>query len=172
MLYVDFSWAFNTILPQRLVEKLSPLGFNTSNCRWILDFLTERPQSVHVGDRISDSIMLSTGTPQGCVLSPLPFTLLTHDCQARFRGQQIIKLADDTTVVGLISRNDDTLYREEVKHLVGWCMDNNLVLNVDKTMEMLVNFRKSQSKHTPLSISVATSSSLECTPWTDSPGQC
>lgn len=32
------------------------------------------------------------------------------------------------TVVGLISGNDETTYREEVKHLVGWCMDNNLVL--------------------------------------------
>ncbi|XP_059831519.1 uncharacterized protein LOC132397158 [Hypanus sabinus] len=62
ILYIDFSSAFNTIIPQRLVEKLSLLGLNTAMCRWILDFLTERSQSVRVGRNISDSITLSTGS--------------------------------------------------------------------------------------------------------------
>ncbi len=80
VLYIDFSSAFNTIVPQRLVEKLSLPGLSTAMCRWILDFLTERPQSVCVGRYSSNSIILSTGSPQGCVLRPLLFTLLTHDC--------------------------------------------------------------------------------------------
>ncbi|KAK3509604.1 hypothetical protein QTP70_006797 [Hemibagrus guttatus] len=41
MLFIDFSSAFNTIIPQHLIEKLSLLGQNTSLCKWILDFLTE-----------------------------------------------------------------------------------------------------------------------------------
>ncbi|KAL6464558.1 hypothetical protein MHYP_G00268750 [Metynnis hypsauchen] len=44
MLFIDFSLAFNTIIPQQLVEKLSLLGLNTFLCNWVLDFLTERPQ--------------------------------------------------------------------------------------------------------------------------------
>ncbi|KAK3546573.1 hypothetical protein QTP70_029961, partial [Hemibagrus guttatus] len=40
---------------------------------------------------------LSTGSPQGCVLSPLPFTLLTHDC-VMHSSNHIIKFIDDTTV--------------------------------------------------------------------------
>ncbi|KAK3540458.1 hypothetical protein QTP70_031011 [Hemibagrus guttatus] len=43
MLFIDFSSAFNTIIPQHLTEKLSLLGINTSLCNWILDFLTGRP---------------------------------------------------------------------------------------------------------------------------------
>ncbi|KAK3522390.1 hypothetical protein QTP86_008932 [Hemibagrus guttatus] len=74
MLFINFGSAFNTIIPQHLIEKLSLLGLNTSLCTWILDFLTGRPHSNH------------------------------------------IKFADDTTVVGLISKNDESAYREESGH--------------------------------------------------------
>ena len=40
---------------------------------------------------------------QGCVLSPLLYSLFTHDCTARHDSNTIIKFADFTTVVGLIS---------------------------------------------------------------------
>ena len=45
------------------------------------------------------------------------------------------------------------MYREEVKRLEGWCRENNLVLNADKTKEMITDFRRSQPVHAPLSIS-------------------
>ncbi len=106
MLFIDFSLAFNTIIPQQLINKLNLLGLN-SLCNWILDFLTGRPQTVRVGHNTSSTTTLSTGAPQGCVLSPLLFTLLTHDCTAKFSSNHIIKFADDTTVVGLISNNDE-----------------------------------------------------------------
>ncbi|KAI5085414.1 hypothetical protein C0J45_23128, partial [Silurus meridionalis] len=64
----------------------------------------------------------------------------------------IIKFADDTTVVGLISKNDESAYREEVQRLTAWCGANNLSLNVDKTKEMVVDFRRTQSNHSPLII--------------------
>ncbi|XP_061817520.2 uncharacterized protein [Nerophis lumbriciformis] len=72
---------------------------------------------------------------------------MTHDCCARSTTNHIVKY---TTVVGLIRDNNDIDYREEVKHLVDWCTTNNLVLNVDKTKEIIVDFRKHQSSHTPL----------------------
>ncbi|KAK3556234.1 hypothetical protein QTP70_006917 [Hemibagrus guttatus] len=82
MLFIDFSSAFNAIIPQHLIENLSLLGLNTSLCNWILDFLTGRPQSVRIMNSISSTTTLSTGAPQSCVLSPLLFTLLTHNCAA------------------------------------------------------------------------------------------
>ncbi len=36
-------------------------------------------------------------------------------------------------MVGLISNNDETHYREEVVQLAEWCGANNLSLNVSKT---------------------------------------
>ncbi|KAI3356470.1 hypothetical protein L3Q82_017685, partial [Scortum barcoo] len=34
----------------------------------------------------------------------------------------IVKFADDTTIVGLISDNDETHYREEIQHLTQWML--------------------------------------------------
>ncbi|KAK3508046.1 hypothetical protein QTP70_011307 [Hemibagrus guttatus] len=65
MLFIDFSSAFNTIIPQHLTEKLSLLGIITSLCNWILDFLIGRPQSVRIGNSTSNTTTLNTGAPQG-----------------------------------------------------------------------------------------------------------
>ncbi len=117
MLFVDFGSAFNTIILQQLINKLNLLGLKNSLGNWILDFLTGRPQSVRVGCNTSSNTTLSTGAPQGCELSPLLFTLLTHHCTAKFGSNHIIKFADATSVIGLISNNDETHYREEVAQL-------------------------------------------------------
>ena len=44
MLFIDYSSAFNTIAPTKLITKLRTLGQNTSLCNWILDFLSGRPR--------------------------------------------------------------------------------------------------------------------------------
>ena len=67
------------------------------------------------------------------MLSPLLYSLFTHDCVAMHASNSIIKIADDTTVVGLITNNDETAYREEVWALGVWCQENNLSLNINKT---------------------------------------
>ncbi len=79
---MDYSSAFNTIVPATLVEKLQTLGLNRSLCSWILDFLTGRSQVVRMGNNTSSPLILNTGAPQGCVLSPLLYSLYTHDCTA------------------------------------------------------------------------------------------
>ncbi len=86
----------------------------------------------------------------------LLFTLLTHDCTPSHNSNLFIKFADDTTVVGLISNRDETNYRSEVSRLAGWCRDNNLSLNVEKTKEIVVDFRRVHSLHAPLTINGAT----------------
>ena len=91
------SSVFNTIVPSKLNTKLRTLGLNTSLCNWILDFLTGRSQVVRVGDNTSATLILNTGAPQGCVLSPFLYSLFTHDCMARQDSNTIIKFSDDTT---------------------------------------------------------------------------
>ncbi len=90
------------------------------------------------------------------MLSPLLFTLLTHYCPPSHNSNLFIKFADDTTVVGLISNRDETNYRSEVSRLAGWCRDNNLSLNVEKTKEIVVDFRRVHTQHAPLTINGAT----------------
>ncbi len=147
MLFVDYSSAFNTIVPATLVAKLQTLGLNRSLCSWILDFLTGR-----MGNNTSSLLTLNTGAPQGCVLSPLLYSLYTHDCAATHSSNVIVKFADDTMVIGLITDNDETAYRAEVSTLTKWCQENHLSLNIDKTKELVVDFRRQSREHTHITI--------------------
>ena len=99
--------------------------------------------------------------PQGCVLRPLLYSLFNHDCMVRYDSNTIIKFADDTTVVGLITDNNETAYREEVRDLAVWCQDNNLSLNVIKTKEMIVDYRKKRTEHAPILIDGAAVEQVE-----------
>ncbi|KAI4899059.1 hypothetical protein NFI96_009056 [Prochilodus magdalenae] len=94
--------AVNTAIHTALTHlegKLLTLGLTPTLCNWVLNFLTDRPQSVRIGSRTSST---------------------------RTNNTSIIKFADDTTVIGLIT---------------------------DKTKEMIVDpRRRRQELHTPLFI--------------------
>jgi hypothetical protein len=76
------------------------------------------------------------------MLSPLLYSLFTHDSTARHDSNTIIKFADDRTVVGLIT-------------------DNNLSLNVIKTKELIVDYRKKSTTHAPILIDGAAVKQVE-----------
>ncbi|XP_060792532.1 uncharacterized protein LOC132895728 [Neoarius graeffei] len=118
MLFIDYSSAFNTIIPDILIPKLTSLGLPSSTCSWIKDFLINRPQQVKLGRHLSSARTLSTGSPQGCVLSPLLYSLYTYDCSATHPENIIVKFADDTTVVGMITGGNEEAYRDEVLNLL------------------------------------------------------
>ncbi|KAK1783993.1 hypothetical protein P4O66_004506 [Electrophorus voltai] len=133
--------------PPYSLLSVGDLGLHTSLCDWISNFLTDRPQSVRVGNCASSTLTFSTGAPQGCVLSPLVYSLYTYNCTATSSSNIIVKFADDTVVMGLISDNDKRAYLEEIKHLENWCQENNLLLNVSKTKELIVDCSKKQERH-------------------------
>ena len=70
---------------------------------------------------------------------------------ARHDSNTIIKFADDTTVVGLFTDNNETAYREEILDLAGWWLNNNISLNVSKTQELIVDYGKGRPSTPPLS---------------------
>ena len=55
-------------------------------------------------------------------------------------------------MVGLITDNDETASREEVRDLAVRCQDNNLSLNVSKTKELIVDDRKRWAKQALINI--------------------
>ncbi|KAI3376159.1 hypothetical protein L3Q82_016681 [Scortum barcoo] len=62
--------------PPLLRDKLSRMGVDPQLMDWISDYLTGRPQYVGLKDIKSDTVVSSTGAPQGTVLAPLLFTLI------------------------------------------------------------------------------------------------
>ena len=95
------------------------------------------------------------------MLSPLLYSLFIHDCAFKHDSNTIIKFADDTTVVGLITDNNETAYREEVRDLAVWCQDNNLSLHVIKKKEMIVDYMKKRTEHAPILIEGAVVEQVE-----------
>ncbi|KAK0144339.1 Serine/threonine-protein kinase SMG1 [Merluccius polli] len=118
-------------------------------------------QHVKLGKHVSDSQSINTGSPQGCVLFPLLFSLYTNSCTSSHQSVKLLKFADDTTLIGLISDGDESAYRWEADHLVTWCHQNNLELNALKTVEMIVDFRKNSASLALITLCDSTNDTVE-----------
>ncbi len=105
-----------------------------------------------MGGWVSSEITVSTGSPQGCCLSPKLFTLYTSDCVSTRDDTVITKYADDTTILGLIRGGDDSGYRGLIKDIPAYSVENNLILNVGKTKELIMDFRKKALPLQPINI--------------------
>lgn len=90
---------------------------------------------------MSSSVCSSVGSPQGCVLSPILFILYPNMCQSSFYNRFIVKYADDTVIVSLLQKDEDS-HGPIVGHFAQWCNDSNLLVNVAKTKDMIIDFRK------------------------------
>lgn len=63
-------------------------------------------QVLGMGSITATPLTINTGAPQGCVLNPLPLLYVDH-CAALYSSNMAIKFTDDTTVICLITNNDE-----------------------------------------------------------------
>ena len=141
-LFLDFSSAFNTINPVLLINKLmNILGLNNM-LTIIADFLSDRSQFVEVNGVKSDCKLTNIGTPQGCILSPILFSLYTADLKSNNKSIKLLKFADDTALIGQIKNDEHGLFLAEIQNVVRWSQKNNLSLNASKCKEILYDFRR------------------------------
>ena len=140
ILFLDFSSAFNTMQPHLLCQKLLDANVHPDLIRWVLNFLVNRGQCVRVGEATSTTRHTSTGAPQGTVTAPILFTTYTNDMRGPDDDAIAVKFADDTALVDV--SNDDNHFEAAVTGIEQWCEDHYLVLNVQKTEEIVVDFRR------------------------------
>ena len=119
---------------------------------YLLDFLTNRQQYVRTQSERSSVITINTGAPQGCVLSAFLFIVYTNALSQCSSNCKIIKYADDTVVIGLISNNIEDEYRQTISYISDWCSENYLDLDVTKMKEMILDKRKKQYSKTTVTI--------------------
>ena len=79
ILFVDFSSAFNTIIPVKLFDKLIYLNVYPAICHWTLNFLLHRPQSVKVNNSLSPNLLFLTLVPHkaACFFLSISLSLQT-----------------------------------------------------------------------------------------------
>ena len=157
---MDFSSAFNTIQPHVLIKKLLNLGVNSHLILWVRQFLSDRPQRVRLNGQfgrdpiMSDEIIVNTGAPQGCVLSPIQFSIYTNAISCNnSRLTLIIKYADDMALVGCL--NDDfslSQYFLQIDSLNCQFKSSFLELNIAKTKELVFGKGKGGNTSTPIYI--------------------
>lgn len=116
---------------------------------WVTDYLNARPQCVHLQKCVSETVLCRTGAPQGPVLSPFLFSLYTSDFQQNSNTCFLQKYPDDSDVAGCIRNGCE--FRITIRDFVDWC-NNNVRLNISKTKEMVIDFRRKRPKPDPVSI--------------------
>ena len=129
--------AFNTISPMKLIGKLHTLGLSTTLGNWILDFLTNRPQTVGIGSHTSFTLMLNAGAPQGGVFRPLQFTMYTHNRNPRHGGNCVVKFVDKNIFIGCITNSDRRKIRKKQSCKVVH-RKNTTLPTVSKSKEVLL----------------------------------
>lgn len=108
ILFADFLCTFNKMQPHILFDCLASY-FELPNqfLVLLLNFLTNRIQWVLVNGRVASIRLSSTGSPQGCVLSPVLFILYTDSCRSSQEGSfVIVKFSDDTALLTVLQGRD------------------------------------------------------------------
>ncbi len=120
-------------------------GFEKDQLSWRL-WTVSRLVTFHHGNNNVPALLLeSVSRPQGTET----LTYCVAYCVTTHSSNVIVKFVDDTTVVGLITDDNESAYREEVHSLINWCHNSNLSLNISKTKELVVDFRRRTSEHPP-----------------------
>ena len=128
--FIDFSSALNTIIPHKLVEYLLHLNVSPKFVRIIFNFLVNRSQWVKYNGVFSQVRSISKGAPQGCVLSPIIFSLYSSESSSLFSNCSVIKYADDTVISGFLKAcSAGGILSRSAKFMSDWCDSiPNLVL--------------------------------------------
>lgn len=72
------------------------------------------------------------------------FIMYTDSCRTSQLGSYLVKFSDDTALLSLL-QGAQSGHGSALSQFVNWCDDNFLDLNVTKTKELIIDFRKNQS---------------------------
>jgi ribonucleases P/MRP protein subunit RPP40 len=123
VIYFDFRKAFDTVSHPKLLVKLSAYGLSGNLLVWIQAFLSNRLQSVRIGNSTSSPASVTSGVPQGSVLGPTLFLLFINDVPGIFDGLMVsCKLyADDVKLFSFYGEGKPHGdLQEAIDRLVRW----------------------------------------------------
>ena len=134
-----------------LVGKLQSLDLPEWVVGWTTDFLTNRQQRVKLpSDVLSDWSLVPAGVPQGTKLGPWLYILMINDLDAR--GVQLWKYVDDLTVSEIVPKGMASNMQPVIDAIHTQSAERRFTLNEDKCKEMRIQFSKTETQCSPLTI--------------------
>ena len=138
LVLLDLSVAFDTIDHDRLLYLLEhTFGVTGLALQWVKSYLSERTQTVKIGDAISEVLNLLFGVPQGSVLGPILFILYTTPLGniIRYHNLDYHLYADDTQLY-LAFKPKSTESRSQCVQRIEACALRTSVYDAAKSPEV------------------------------------
>ena len=145
--YLDFAKAFDKVPHQKLLLKMRSKGINGEVYAWISAWLSNRTQTVRVGESESTASAVKSGVPQGSVLGPPLFDVFIDDLDDCAELLDILlKFADDTKGMKEITGiEDNEKLQQSLDKLVSWAEKWGMQYNIPKCKIMHVG--KNNPRH-------------------------
>ena len=156
LVLLDLSAAFDTVRHEILLNRLnSRFGVDGKALECFASYLANRTQRVTVNDGLSSAFPLRQGVPQGSCLGPLLFTVYASklfDIVSKhlrsvhcYADDTQLHLAFSPTVLGEDEAALNAM-RDCIPDLRNWMIEDQLMLNDDKTELMLIGTRQHLQK--------------------------
>ena len=141
---VDFTKAFDTVRHDILLNKLQFYGIRGCVLRWFASYLDNRYQKVKYDNTTSEKAKITYGVPQGSILGPILFLIFINDLPKIFSSLISTLFADDATLISIGDDMNQLIYKtnKEIHKFYMWATANRLIVNLDKTIFLVVTNKK------------------------------
>ena len=144
VLLLDFSKAFNTVLPHKcLLKKLDHYGVHGQQIKWIESWPCGRTQTVVINGTQSSPTIVTSGVLQGTILGSLMFLLYINDNGLQITSELAL-FADDSVLYGIVSNNSSAeLLQSDLNKLTDWSEKWQMASNASKCFLLRVTRSRS-----------------------------
>ena len=144
--FLDIEKAYDKVNRSTLIYTLEKLGFPSKLCKLINSMYKNTKSKFFFGDIETDWVTLKRGVRQGCVLSPLLFSIYTEELAARIRDSGlgvlvnakrlgILLYADDVVLIA----DSEVMLQEMLDMATGYGNEFSLSFNYSKCGVLSIN---------------------------------
>ena len=149
--FIDFAKAYDKVDRVKLWSCLQSVGVNGRFLRFLQALYEGSVCRVKVNGQVSEDFEVNTGLRQGCVLSPLLFSLYINGVVKRLKEEKCGVECGGETVPGLLFADDACLVasdacgiKKSLDVLVEWCREWGVEINVAKSGIMHIRNKKTE----------------------------